>query len=98
VDGKEPTTVIVVAVEQAFQPGSSQGLDCSPKGDKPGFVEVEDDGRTLLIPDRRGNNRLDSVRAGNKEDQCNAWVLDQVFDGSKRDATHKYAGCRADDS
>src|ERR1700758_4546518 len=30
--------------------GDSQGLDCSPKGDKPGFVQVEDDGRTLLIP------------------------------------------------
>ena len=42
--------------------GSSQGLDCSPKGDKPGFVEVEDDGRTLLIPDRRGNNRIDSIK------------------------------------
>src|SRR6266576_7224408 len=41
--------------------GSSQGLDCSPKGDKPGFVQVEDDGRTLLIPDRRGNNRIDSL-------------------------------------
>ena len=32
--------------------GGPQGLDCSPKGDKPGFVQVEDDGRTLLIPDR----------------------------------------------
>jgi uncharacterized protein len=42
--------------------GSSQGLDCSPKGDKPGFVQVEDDGRTLLIPDRRGNNRTDSLK------------------------------------
>src|SRR6516225_3695290 len=42
--------------------GSSQGLDCSPKGDKPGFVQVEDDGRTLLIPDRRGNNRIDSIK------------------------------------
>jgi predicted pyridoxine 5'-phosphate oxidase superfamily flavin-nucleotide-binding protein len=41
--------------------GSSHGLDCSPKGDKPGFVQVEDDGRTLLIPDRRGNNRIDSI-------------------------------------
>src|SRR6266446_10102868 len=41
--------------------GSSQGLDCSPKGDKPGFVQIEDDGRTLLIPDRRGNNRIDSI-------------------------------------
>jgi uncharacterized protein len=38
------------------------GLDCSPKGDKPGFVQVEDDGRTLLIPDRPGNNRLDGLK------------------------------------
>ena len=30
--------------------------DCSPKGDAPGFVQVLDD-ETLLIPDRRGNNR-----------------------------------------
>jgi uncharacterized protein len=37
-------------------------LDCSPKGDKPGFVQVEDDGRTLLIPDRPGNNRIDSLK------------------------------------
>ena len=29
---------------------------------KPGFVQVEDDGRTLLIPDRRGNNRIDSIK------------------------------------
>ena len=42
--------------------GSNQGLDCSPKGDKPGFVQVDDDGRTLLIPDRRGNNRIDSLK------------------------------------
>jgi PPOX class probable FMN-dependent enzyme len=41
--------------------GGPQGLDCSPKGDQPGFVLVEDDGRTLLIPDRRGNNRLDGL-------------------------------------
>jgi uncharacterized protein len=42
--------------------GGPQGLDCSPKGDKIGFVQVEDDGRTLLIPDRRGNNRIDGLR------------------------------------
>src|SRR6516225_7357717 len=42
--------------------GSTQGLDCSPKGDQPGFVAVEDDGRTLLIPDRRGNNRVDGLK------------------------------------
>lgn len=38
-----------------------EGLDCSPRGDPPGFVTVEDD-RTLLLPDRRGNNRIDSLR------------------------------------
>jgi PPOX class probable FMN-dependent enzyme len=37
------------------------GLDVSPRGDPAGFVAIEDD-RTLLIPDRRGNNRLDSMR------------------------------------
>jgi PPOX class probable FMN-dependent enzyme len=37
------------------------GLDASPRGDAPGFVIVEDD-KTLLLPDRRGNNRIDSLR------------------------------------
>jgi PPOX class probable FMN-dependent enzyme len=37
------------------------GLDASPRGDGPGFVVVEDP-HTLLIPDRRGNNRVDSLR------------------------------------
>jgi uncharacterized protein len=36
------------------------GLDVSPRGDPPGFVTVADE-RTLLIPDRRGNNRADSL-------------------------------------
>lgn len=36
------------------------GLDCTPRGDAPGFVRVLDD-RTLLMPDRRGNNRIDSL-------------------------------------
>ncbi|MEP9378063.1 pyridoxamine 5'-phosphate oxidase family protein [Aquabacter sp. CN5-332] len=35
-------------------------MDVSPRGDHPGFVSVEDD-RTLLLPDRPGNNRLDSL-------------------------------------
>src|SRR6185369_15853350 len=38
-----------------------EGLDCSPRGDRPGFVRVADE-RTLLLPDRRGNNRIDSLR------------------------------------
>ena len=37
------------------------GLDCSPRGDPPGFVRVLDE-KTLAIPDRRGNNRIDSLR------------------------------------
>jgi PPOX class probable FMN-dependent enzyme len=35
--------------------------DNSPRGDAPGFVKVVDD-HTLIVPDRRGNNRLDSLR------------------------------------
>ncbi len=41
--------------------GGSEGLDTSPRGDAPGFVVVEDD-KTLLLPDRKGNNRIDSLR------------------------------------
>ncbi|MDA4844331.1 pyridoxamine 5'-phosphate oxidase family protein [Hoeflea poritis] len=38
-----------------------EGLDCSPRGDLRGFVTIGD-GRTLYLPDRRGNNRVDSLR------------------------------------
>jgi PPOX class probable FMN-dependent enzyme len=38
-----------------------EGLDCSPRGDRPGFVRVHD-AKTLMMPDRRGNNRVDSLR------------------------------------
>jgi PPOX class probable FMN-dependent enzyme len=38
-----------------------EGLDCSPRGDPPGFVRVIDR-KTLMIPDRRGNNRVDALR------------------------------------
>ncbi|CUI30984.1 pyridoxamine 5'-phosphate oxidase family protein [Achromobacter kerstersii] len=37
------------------------GLDASPRGDPAGFVVVEDE-KTLLLPDRRGNNRVDSLQ------------------------------------
>jgi hypothetical protein len=41
-------------------------VDATPRGDAPGFVAVDDDA-TLLIPDRRGNNRVDTMMniAGN---------------------------------
>ena len=38
-----------------------EGLDCSPRGDPAGFVRIESE-RTVLIPDRLGNNRIDSLR------------------------------------
>lgn len=38
-----------------------EGLDCSPRGDPAGFVRVQDN-KTVLLPDRRGNNRVDALR------------------------------------
>lgn len=38
-----------------------EGLDCTPRGDPAGFVRVVDP-KTLMLPDRRGNNRLDALR------------------------------------
>ncbi|SEK37765.1 hypothetical protein SAMN05518845_101126 [Variovorax sp. YR750] len=46
------------AVLATIGPG---GLDASPRGDPPGFVAVQDE-KTLLMPERRGNNRIDSLR------------------------------------
>ena len=39
----------------------SGGLDCSPRGDPAGFVQVLDE-RHIALPERRGNNRIDSLR------------------------------------
>jgi len=51
----EAAPFVVVATSGA------EGLDCSPRGDPPGFVRVRDE-NTVLIPDRRGNNRIDTLR------------------------------------
>jgi PPOX class probable FMN-dependent enzyme len=45
----------------ALATSGPEGLDCSPRGDRPGFVRIHDD-RTLMLPDRRGNDRIDSLR------------------------------------
>jgi PPOX class probable FMN-dependent enzyme len=45
----------------ALATSGPEGLDCSPRGDLPGFVRIHDE-KTLLMPDRRGNNRIDSLR------------------------------------
>jgi hypothetical protein len=42
----------------AIATSGPEGLDCSPKGDPAGFVRILDD-KTLAIPDRPGNNRID---------------------------------------
>ena len=50
------------------------GLDCSPRGDAPGFVRVVDS-RTLQLPDRRGNNRLDTLRNLLEDDRISLLFL-----------------------
>jgi len=42
--------------------GPDGAIDVSPRGGEPGFVHVSEDGRTLFLPDRTGNNRLDILR------------------------------------
>ena len=46
-----------------------EGIDCSPRGDQPGFVRIHDD-HTLMMPDRRGNNRIDSLRNIVRDPRC----------------------------
>jgi PPOX class probable FMN-dependent enzyme len=45
----------------ALATSGPEGLDCSPRGDLAGFVRI-DNPRRLLMPDRRGNNRADSLK------------------------------------
>jgi len=45
----------------AIATSGPEGLDCSPKGDPAGFVHILDE-KTLAIPDRPGNNRIDGFR------------------------------------
>lgn len=45
----------------ALATSGPEGLDCSPRGDMAGFVRIHDD-KTVMMPDRKGNNRVDSLR------------------------------------
>jgi len=58
---KEYRAFIEAAPFFALATNGPEGIDCSPRGDAPGFVRVADE-KTLMIPDRRGNNRIDSLR------------------------------------
>lgn len=53
--------LIEVSPFAALATSGPEGLDCSPRGDLPGFVRIHDE-KTLMMPDRRGNNRVDSLR------------------------------------
>src|SRR5574341_1489028 len=63
-DGLDDFCKSFIALSPLFVLAScnNQGqADASPRGDQPGFVRVPDD-HTLLIPDRPGNNRIDTMR------------------------------------
>lgn len=45
----------------ALATAGPEGLDCSPRGDPEQVMTIKDE-RTLILPDRRGNNRIDSLR------------------------------------
>ena len=57
----EYRTLIEASPFAVLATSGPEGLDCSPRGDLPGFVRIVDD-KTLILPDRRGNNRVDSLR------------------------------------
>jgi len=40
--------------------GASGAVDCSPRGGKPGFIKISNEG-CIIIPEAKGNNRLDSL-------------------------------------
>lgn len=53
--------LIEVSPFVALASAGPEGLDCSPRGDLKGFVRIHDE-KTVMIPDRRGNNRVDTLR------------------------------------
>src|SRR5213592_2028828 len=54
-------TLIEESPFAALATSGPEGLDCSPRGDLAGFVRIHDP-KTLMMPDRRGNNRADSLK------------------------------------
>ena len=57
----EYAALIAASPFVALATAGPEGLDCSPRGDVGRVVQVLDP-KTLLLPDRRGNNRIDSLR------------------------------------
>lgn len=71
-----PEYVALIAASPfvALATAGPEGLDCSPRGDVAGFVRVRDE-RTLLMPDRRGNNRADSLKNVLRDDRVGLLFL-----------------------
>lgn len=57
----EYAAIIAASPFVALATCGPEGLDCSPRGDLAGFVRIVDPG-TLMMPDRHGNNRADSLK------------------------------------
>jgi PPOX class probable FMN-dependent enzyme len=70
----EYAALIAASPFVALATAGPEGLDCSPRGDVPGFVRIRDD-RTLLMPDRRGNNRADSLKNVLRDDRVGLLFL-----------------------
>ncbi|MBI0435131.1 MSMEG_1061 family FMN-dependent PPOX-type flavoprotein [Roseomonas sp. KE0001] len=62
-DRIDPRTARFIAASPfcALATFGARGPHCTPRGDAPGFVDVLDE-KTLALPDRRGNNRIDALR------------------------------------
>ena len=56
----EYRTMIEASPFVALATAGPEGLDCSPRGDAGAVIHIEDE-RTLMLPDWRGNNRIDSL-------------------------------------
>ncbi len=69
----------------ALATSGPEGLDCTPRGDLAGFVRIKND-RTLLMPDRRGNNRADSLKNIIRDPQGRAALPDT---GLRHDAARQ---------
>ena len=68
--------------------GADASVDASPRGGNPGFVHVVDSNR-LLMPDRSGNNRIDSF----KNIAAGSGLLQMIFFVPGIDETLRVGGC-----
>ena len=83
-------TLIAASPFVVLATGGPEGLDTSPRGDAAGFVVVEDE-KTLLIPDRRGNNRIGNLR-NNLQKPPPRWLFFPPKTGKPRGKKKKTAG------